>query len=362
MFDNAIDTIKNKVGDALGDLNPFASKNGDPSGTAATDAETLFNSYIEGAKVGRKLWYIDAQDWYKVFGYRFSIAYVDPSKPNGNIDEALNINSGEENLGPVSWKHFTLPIPPSQLVVKPVFPSRVTSTLGGVVEETSAVKFWMVSMAGTTGTSISRLKEDQHSRVKMASKFREAIETTGLLAGVSANINSAVSKFGGIADGLINAGQSLASGDIAGALGGVTGSLNNALLPPIPYNSSAVDNRANGFTEAQELQKFFFIYNALKGKHPKNFALMFTNFKTDQSWRCVIKDFSLQQSAENPYLYRYSISLQCWDVRASKDLFGSSSRASFDRFAPGGDLGPVNTLSAKQMFSGLGNIATKFGI
>jgi len=359
------------------------------SGSAPNSISGKYKELISGKNkgIGPKMWFTEGSDWYKVFGYRFSIAYVDPNKPGGDIESALSLhavlsNSSSEGSGDpfglesntidaplsnkkpnknIKWAHFTLPIPPSNIVTKPVFASRATATLGGVVEETSQVKFWLNSMSGTTGTSLSRVADDRNTRNHMADKFREAIETTGLLAGVFAGANDLVNKFGGIADTAVDGFNAFKEGDVAGGLGAVTGAINNTLTPSIPYSKSAVDNRSNGFVEAQELQKFFFMYNSLKGRYPKNFALVFTNFKTDQSFRCIVKDFQLLQSSENPYLWKYNIGLQCWNVRTSKELFlDTSGSEPFDRFGSGGDLKAVNTLTSNQLLGVFSNIKTLF--
>ena len=340
------ENLTNNLMDDLGLAKPGEANIDKKSGTAANSASGLYLSNISGKNIGPEMWKTDGQDWYKIYGYRFSIAYVD-IEGGASIDESLGGKSKtDQNAGDLKFMHFTLPIPPQQLITKPILPSKVTPTLGGVVEETSQVKFWLINMAGTTGTSISRLAEDVNKREKMASKFREAIETTGLLAGAFADANALLGKVsntvGSVVDGL-------QSGNLQGLAGGVTGALNSALTPGLPYNKSAVDGNSNGFVEAQELQKFFYMYNALKSRYPNKFSLLFTNFKTGQSWRCIINDFQLQQAADNPHLFKYNISVQGWDVKNYQNVFFDQKKSVVDRFGEGGDLEPVNTLTAKQI-------------
>lgn len=374
-LNNVIDSAKEKFSNATENLTGRNKKGDSNSGSAPNSAADSYMNFISKEGIGPKLWYTEGADWYKVFGYRFSIAYVEGN--NTDIETALSQYKEAESAkskgsgGPfspenlfsksasegkknkdnvVNFLHFTLPIPPQSLVVKPVIPSRVTATLGGVVEESSQVKFWITNMSGTTGTSVSRLEKDVISRNTMANKFREALETTGLFAGVVAQGNDIINKIGNIADGILENGFTPS---------GLTGVINDALTPSLPYSKSAVDNKTNGFVEAQELQKFFYIYSALKARYPKKYALMFTNFKTDQSFRCVVKDFQLLQSADSPYLFKYNISLQCWGVRASRGLFaGTDGVMPTDRFGPGGDLSPVNTITSDQtldILAGNGN-------
>lgn len=378
-FSDAIDTTKEKFSNATENLTGRNKVGESRSGSAPNSAADSYVDFISSEGIGPKLWYTEGADWYKVFGYRFSIAYVNSddtdietalsqykeaessrSKGSGGPFSPENLLSKSASSGKISedktveFLHFTLPIPPQSLVVKPVIPSRVTATLGGIVEESSQVKFWITNMSGTTGTSISRLEKDVISRNTMATKFRDALETTGLLAGAIPKVNDIVNKIGNIADGLLENGFSPS---------GLTGVLNDALTPSLPYSKSAVDNKSNGFVEAQELQKFFYIYSALKARYPKKFALMFTNFKTDQSFRCVVKDFQLLQSADSPFLFKYNISLQCWGVRTSRGLFaGTDGVMPTDRFGPGGDLSPVNTITSDQtidIIQGKGNSLLK---
>lgn len=291
------------------------------------------------------LWAIEPQNWYKIFGYRFTVAKAT------NVDSVLSQTRGNTNGPQPLFTNFTLPIPPQSLIVKPIFPSKVTPTLGGVVEETSPVKFWMVSMSGTTGTSIGRVEEDRRKRNKMATVFRDTIETTGLLANAAQGLEAITNQVGGFIDtgrAVEAFGENPTLANAGVAVGAVTGAYSNTLLPPTAFSKSAVDGKSNGFSEAHELQKFFYLYNGLKADKPSDYALLFTNFKTDQTFRCVVKDFNLQVAADNPHLYKYQIQLQCWDVSSSSKIFqGDAGLGSLDRFATGADLESVDPLTAR---------------
>lgn len=367
--------------------------------SSPTTLQTEFDLRTAAGNVGPKnLWKIDGQQWADVFGYRFSVAVQNPEQ-EGTVDTNIaNVASGGNDSDPlgflasiadnflsgfglggagsaissstIDWKHFTLPIPPQNIIVKPVMTSRATPTLGGVVEETSAVKFFLINLSGTTGIAPSRASssfpgsesasalgldvgvDDRDARTEVSKKFRQSIETTGLLAGTAARAQRFTSQTLGSLDAILAGTQ---SGSAGGVIGGLTGALNNAFLPPLPYSTSGVDRRQNGFTEANELQRFFFMYQALKGRFPKNYALVFSMFKTDQSFRCIVKDVQIQKSAESPMLYRYKIDLQCWNPMSARKLFAEQLAGTkrFDRFAAGGDLQAVNTLFASDDPSGL---------
>lgn len=394
---NAADNLSGGLLDELGVARPGNEFN-IASGSAPNSATRNYGEANQNGTIGPDMWYTEGQRWHKIYGYRFSIAYLPNDVASPDIDSALSgiillsaaeavagnaaaraaagpngvstaaataaglgvgalasaglslartaaasiglqdeldeaiASSISANETPVRWRHFTLPIPPSQMVTKPIIASKVTPTLGGVVEETSQVKMWLLSMGGTTGTSPSRFLEDRIKREKIATRFRDVIETTGLFNSASAQFQQFVGERGSTFSTRIEKPPK--------------GAVNTDNVPPVFFNTSGIDGSSNGFTESQELQKFFFMYNALKSRYPKNYALIFSNLKTDQSWRCVVRDFQLQQNAENPMLYKYNINLECWNVRSAKRLLSGAGIDNVDRFGPGGDLAGTNTLTS----------------
>lgn len=305
------------------------------SSVGASDSSAPNTLETDGfsAKTGHDLlWGIKGSDWYKVYGYQFVIT------------------------SPTTEYYFTLPIPPQVINTKPVFPSNVTPTIGGVHEELSAVTFWKIDLSGTMGIAVSRTQSGNNQsgvdRRGVADQFRTKIATTGLLAGISAGLQSVVGKFGAIANAVEGA---AAATSISGLAGSVTGGINNALLPPLPYLSSGVDQNVNGFTETHELQKFFYMYHRLKSDFPKDYNLYFINQKTDQKWQIQIKNYAIKQSASNPNLYRYDINLTGWDVK-STGL--GNDRVAYDRFGPEGDLKSVNTVGISAIGK-LGKVGTQ---
>ena len=285
--------------------------------------EFLPKSFTDGNK---EFLVVNPQDFYKVFPYQFVI--------NANGKEFI----------------YTLPIPPDSLQTKMVVPSEVTPTMGGMVEETSMAKLWMISLSGTTGMAVSRsgTSNGYKDTKDAATKFRTALETTGLLSGLTANVNALASKIGNVLNAGVKTYDAIASGSPGDALAGLSGGLQAALQPSLPYLNSAVDEQSNGYSEIARLQKFIFMYTVLHEKSPSTTAMYFRNIKDRQIFQCVVKDFNVQKAVNEPFLYRYRISLKCWNP--SGTLLGID-KMEINRFGPKGDLKTVNTLTVSGAYT-----------
>jgi len=305
----------------LKDISTFFFGSATKDGQKKKNIETILK--LTGKKPEEFLWTVTGENWYKYFGYLFSVKKE---------------NTGSE----AHWFHYMLPIPPQSYVCKPIMPSQVTPSLGGVIEEVSAVKFWLISMEGTTGIAGGRDSDDEQ-REKLQTKFRDTVATTGLLSGAFAQVTGNVNKVASMVDRGIDI---IKDPSLQNAAYQLKGAVNDAFTPPIPYASSAVHGKHNGFVEAYALKKFFYVYHMLKSYAAKDFSLYFTNIKTDQSWKIIVKDFHLQQNAQNPFLIRYNINLQAWDVGRAKRIEGiNDNTKDFDRFGAYGDLGEVNSVN-----------------
>lgn len=328
MFNKIADNLSKLANDAISAAKGAVGLNtSDPIIPYNSIEEEFVKEFDDYSK---KMWKINAQDWHKVMAYRFTVRAKD------------------------KMMHFTLPIPPQSYSARPIFPAQATATFGGVVEEVSSVKFWAIQLSGTFGTAISRSDADMVNRENQAETFREIMTTTGMLSGAFAQANKTVSKIGGVVDRIIDgvgniraSAPSSPSDAIGAALGTVTGAYNDALLPSLPFSNSAVSEQRNGFSETEEFVRFLQMYHALKAKYPDDYSLYFSDYKTDKVWRVVVKEFTPQKSADSPNLYRYSLSMQGWDVQSVNSFYGEGKRDSgvYDRFGQGGDLKDVNVLN-----------------
>ena len=345
------------------DLTPDINKINDFANSAFGGKSTLIGQggIYDQAKTLKAIagngrpWEFLGKDWYQVFGYQFAVLINTKTESNFGAKFAKG-DIADKDISDVIENSllYTLPIPPQSMNIRMIPASQVTPTFGGVVEETGANVFWLISMSGTTGIGVSRnadtgnaltgasgigLHKDPNRDV-MAKQFRDKITTTGLLSGPLAGINSVLGKIGNVADSIKNVAD---DPSVSGMVDAVTA----ALLPPLPYGGSAVSRISNGYTEMQELHRFLYTYSKLKAEHANKFSLKFRNFKTNQEWNCILQDFQVSQNSQNPMLWRYNIQLKCWNVqKPNKDLRAASN---YDRFGKGGDLKSVNTIDLLQM-------------
>jgi hypothetical protein len=301
-------------------------------GGSTHSVATLLASVYDPKK---PLYSVSAEDWYKTFPYRFKM--VVDGKPT----------------------YYCLPIPPEALSYQMVSASQLIPTLGGVVEETSPTVFWQIALSGTTGIGISRPYSDEKDALDKPA-FGENSFRTVLKGGIFSNTFNKV----------INATDAVESAWGQGAEGAF-GLLEGLASTGQRYNTSAVKNyipedsagskiatairldfsrfgpqkpnATNGYVEIHLLHLFLNAYSSLKEKNPDkdNVSLYFESHKDNMQWQVVIKNFGFQKNAAQPYLYKYNIVLQGFDLSE----VGGRIKEPVDRFGANGDLGSVSSFT-----------------
>lgn len=290
------------------------------------------------------IYYSKGSDWHKTYPYVFSIE--DQSE------------TGTQNY------HYALPIPPESLTTQMVAPTDAVATLGGVMEEPSAVVFWNIQLAGTTGVGIGRSAESfmgGDSVNKPASVFRDVIPKTGLATSLMMSAARATSY----ATGAVSIGNSV----LADPAEAASRTAQYLIQPHLPYSYSAVPEDSNGFTEIHRLHKFFILYTNLNSRRnnqeitkvdveqfkKKQFALFFTNYKDNQKFRIVLKNFAMTKQAGQPFLYKYQIQLKAWSLEPADE---SANGKAVDRFK--GDLASVSTITLTSAVTKAKNVMRAF--
>ena len=326
LVQQSIDAIKQKAGVAAPKNNPNSVK-----ALLKEAGKDIFRN------VGNSPFYaVSAEDWYKAYPYRFKM--VVGSKTT----------------------YYSLPIPPEALNYQMVSASQLIPTLGGVVEETSATVFWQVSLSGTTGIAISRKYTDDSDTLDMPASKEDNFRRV-LKGGIFANTFNKAANVLDAVSGAFN-------GD--GSTGAALGLLEGLASTAQRYNSSAVkakvsqnddtvskvsnlfnldlsrfrENNAtstNGYVEIHLLHNFLNAYSYLKESNPEETALYFESQKDNMQWQVIVKAFTFQKNANQPYLYKYNIALQGFNLKE----VGAGDRKVIDRFGPDGDLGGVSSFT-----------------
>jgi hypothetical protein len=300
-----------------------------PDGGANSVAQLLKEAYSKKSP----FYSVTAEDWYKTFPYRFKI--VVKGKPT----------------------YYSLPIPPEALSYQMVSASQLIPTLGGVVEETSPTVFWQIALSGTTGIGISRPYSDETDTLDKPASGENSFRTV-LKGGLLANTFNKVLNATDAVKGAWGQGAEGAFGLLEGLASTAQRYNTSAVKNYIPEESpgsklaSAVGldfsrfgsqkpNATNGYVEIHLLHNFLNSYSHLKENDPDNVSLYFESQKDNMQWQVIVKNFGFQKNAAQPYLYKYNIVLQGFDL----SQVGGGARTPVDRFGTDGDLGGVSSFT-----------------
>lgn len=317
---------------ALVQLGANKVKNNDKKTISVSDLFSSARTSL-GIKEGRGPFYtVSAEDWYKTYPYRFKIVIKDKTT------------------------YYSLPIPPEALSYQMISASQLIPTLGGVVEETSATVFWQIALSGTTGIGISR-RYSQKTDTLDAPASGENNFRRVLKGGILANtFNKAANAFNAVT-GALDQGAVGAVGLLEGLASTAQRFNTSAVRNNVPEDTtgskianivgidtsvfSSEQNGTNGYVEIHLLHTFLNAYSHLKEANPDDVSLYFESQKDNMQWQVVVKNFGFQKNANQPYLYKYNITLQGFNLCE----VGKDNRKVVDRFGPDGDLGSVSSFT-----------------
>ena len=231
---------------------------------------------------------VTPENWYKTFPYGFRF---NPRDGSGT-------------------RTFYLPINPSDMSINTHFATNIVSTLYGVVEEHSEVRFYDININGTTG---------------FVPRYVNAVnEGTGDTDAAGQNLTE---------DWLGNGRGAFEGAGVS--LGGSLPQIANVIAQAKDSFSDAFggeDNETGVFVDKTGYMAFHNLYRFLlrykrdtsgedgfekRKKHP----LTWLNYKDGIKYDCIITSFSMTKNAQNPYMYNYSLSMRCFNMRSidSKD-------------------------------------------
>jgi hypothetical protein len=198
-----------------------------------------------------------------------------------------------------------LPINPSNLNITTQFATNLIPTLYGTVEEHSDVRYYDITIEGTTG---------------MAPKF-----VNPGVGQPSGNLYTSLQTRGRSAFP-ISKGISM-GGFFSKTLEAINAIKNKAsdLLNGAPKPSTGVYSDNSGYIAFHNLYRFLLQYKKdasgtsgstkKRTRHP----LTFFNYKDNNQYDVVVRSFTLRKSTQDPMLYYYSIQLRGYNIRSIKN-------------------------------------------
>jgi hypothetical protein len=270
------------------------------------------NSALDGSSYKLK-----SDNWYstKPYGFKFS---------------------REESGQDVDMVMF-LPIGPNNLNIGTSFATNTVATLLGTVEEHSPVRYFNISIEGTTGTApkyvmpgygnaaqvYDTLKSSPYGRSSFS--VAEGLSAGGFFPKTFDLINKTLDKAADLFDGG-------------------------------PSTKVGFTDAMSGYAAFHNLYRFLLLYKnsmSSKGNSKPKKPLIFFNYKDNNEYYVTINNFTLRRSAENPTLYYYSIQMRGYDLRTageSKDIEESLadriSQLGLDGVKTGSIFGEIKNISS----------------
>jgi len=287
---------------------------------------------------------IDPQNWYKSFPYGFAFT------------PALGLQ-----------EYVWLPISPSNLTTNTPLATNVITTLYGVVEEHSPVRYYDIVISGNTGIAprytnnvASRFSGELGFAINNAVSAGKSLLSAQPSVGRKSFDPSFASKlsFGGFLSEATNTAAAIAelALDIGKAATGIT------------PNFTGIVPAESGYVAFHNLDQFFLRYKndtappskkipfgpQLPPIPRRSHPLQFLNYKDGIQYDAIPLAFNLARSAENPMLYNYSIRLRCYNLRS---IDGGSAGLTQNLLAELGLAGVSGSLFARAT-SVTNNVAT----
>lgn len=229
----------------------------------------------------KELYAVNPTNWYKSLPYGFEF-----------------FNRSEKST---STSVFYLPILPSNINITTHFATNIVTTLYGIVEEHSEIRYYDITISGTTGIAPRWPNEIKQGTKPedLTSEGRLSFESTGVdLGGFLPEVTNTLNTVLDAAD------------DIANSISG---------NPPM---STGVIASKSGYAAFHNLYKFLHKYKADAagishlGNSPRSIhPISFLNYKDGVRYDVAIQQFNLTRSADNPMLYNYSIKMRAFNLR-----------------------------------------------
>lgn len=223
---------------------------------------------------------IQEENWYKALPYCFR----------------LNFRTGD----PID---MYLPISPSNLTITTNFATNMISTLYGTVEEHSAVRYYDIVIEGTTG---------------MAPKYVRPINSITKFGSTTSIERESFAVDSSIFDKIRGYGLSKTLATLEKAVNKIS-DVFSALQP---NNQTGLYKDNTGYVAFHNLYRNLLAHKAdtalgFEEREGAKSPLEFINYKDNNQYSVVIKNFTLKRSADNPMLYYYAIVMRGYNLKTA---------------------------------------------
>jgi len=228
---------------------------------------------------------------------------------------------------------FNLPIAPRNLTVTTHFATNIITTLYGIVEEHSEVRYYDIVIAGTTGYAPEHYNPVNH---KIPGKPKPSLQKGGAEYSTyrtngRGSFDDGDSLLGGLGDVLDVIGLGASA---LGALGQIAEDVNNVISGGNKTSKTGIDLNKSGYQAFHNFYRFLLLYKKdaagiRKGvgfKESKIHPLLFINYKDNVKYDCVPLNFNLVRDATDPMIYNYTLTLRAFNMRQTT---GGISSAAF---------------------------------
>lgn len=267
-------------------------------------------------------------NWYTSKPYGFRFAPKDGTEQNAKV--------------------MYLPINPSNLSIVTHFATNLIPTIYGTVEEHSPVRYYDITIEGTTGIGPKYTEPVSYGADIVAKPGRSSFA-------VQHNLNV------GLFSKTVNTLQTIFN-DASAML--------QAGKPSIPATGLQLDQ--TGYTAFHNLYRFLLAHKkdvaeSAKGRTSGLPPLVFFNLKDGNEYSVVIKTFVLKRDKENPMLYYYSIVMRGYALTKADTKFAKDSELNknlgLDGVKGSTYLGELKNAAAgaKDIFASIANGVSQLG-
>lgn len=194
-----------------------------------------------------------------------------------------------------------LPINPSNLNITTPFATNMIPTLYGTIEEHSDVRYFDISIEGTTGLGPKFVEPGagQDSSILYSQLRKSGRATTPVASSISAG--GFFSKTLGLANQVKNKAADILDGGVKPKTG--------------------ITSENSGYVAFHNLYRFLLQYKkdasgVSSTLDRKQHPLTFFNYKDNNQYDVVVRGFTMRRDVNNPTLYYYSIQLRGYNLRS----------------------------------------------